>query len=659
MKPRLLPLAGMLIACAVLAFGADTLGLFHSASSRLSDMAFLDRAADQRLMIVAIDDASLSRIGRWPWDRSVHAELIRRLSDAGAKVIAVDVNFPEPSNQVNDQELADAIKRAGNVVLPVELSDIVIEKGAYVQKGSAVKPMSGILGSAAASGFTNLPLDADNVSRRLPLTVNEKDGSQVHGFAAEALRLAGFIPAANEIPTDGSSRLIINYPGRPGTVRRLSAADILQGSVSLESVRGSIIFVGVTARDLHDEQLVPTSGGSPMSGVEIHASIADTLLTRHWLKDASSFAVILSLLVAVLLVGFAAFLLRPRYSILVLLLAVASYAVAGFVLFDRGILLGLLWPMISMVAAYMGASVYRFVTSEQEKKEIKQIFSRYVSPSVVESLMKDTSKIRLGGERRRMTVLFSDLRGFTSLSESLTPEQLVDVLNSYLEEMTKIVFEEGGVLDKYIGDAVMAFWNAPMGQDDHAARAVRCALKMKQRLHEMNEQKMFPNGIQLRVGVGINTGEMVVGNIGSSLRHDYTVIGDSVNLASRTESLCKTYGTEIIITKHVLDGIDGQFIVRELDQVAVKGKTEPVKMFEVLGRMDAATNEQKESVTLFADALRQYYARNFTEAKNLFAAYLLRFVDDAPAKLFFERCAEYEANPPQADWDGTFVRMTK
>ncbi|MFO0764738.1 MAG: adenylate/guanylate cyclase domain-containing protein [Patescibacteria group bacterium] len=473
------------------------------------------------------------------------------------------------------------------------------------------------------------------------------------------LRLAGLLPTVTETPTDGLGRLIINYPGRPGTVRRISAADILQGSASLESVKGSIVFVGATARDLHDEQLVPTSAGSPMSGVEIHASIADTLLTRHWLKDASSIAVALSTLLAVLLVGFAAYLLRPRYSVLVLLLAIAGYAVAGFVLFDKGILLGLLWPMIAMIAAYMGASVYRFVTSEQEKKEIKQIFSRYVSPSVVEALMKDTSKIRLGGERRRMTVLFSDLRGFTSLSEGLTPEQLVDVLNSYLEEMTKIVFAEGGVLDKYIGDAVMAFWNAPMPQEDHAARAVRCALKMKQRLHEMNEHKMFPNGLQLRVGIGLNSGEMVVGNIGSSLRHDYTVIGDSVNLASRTESLCKTYGTEIIITKNVLEDIGGQFIVRELDQVAVKGKTEPVKIFEVLGQMDQATNAQKESVTLFADALRQYYARDCTEAKNLFAAYSSRFADDVVAKLFFERCTEYEANPPQTDWDGTFVRMTK
>lgn len=659
MKSRLMPLAGMLLLCAAAAFTADTLGLFHSASSRLSDMAFLDRSPDARLMVVAIDDASLSRIGRWPWDRSVHAELIRRLSDAGAKVIAVDVNFPEPSNQVNDQELADAIKRAGNVVLPVELSDVVIEKGVYVQQGNAVKPMSSILGSAAASGFTNLPLDADNVSRRLPLAVKEKDGSQVYGFAAEALRLAGLAPKTNEIPTDGLQRLIINYPGRPGAVRRLSAADILQGSTSLESVKGSIVFVGATARDLHDEQLVPTSGGSPMSGVEIHASIADTLLTRHWLRDASFVAVALSTLFTVLLVGFAAYLLRPRYSIILLLLGIAGYAVAGFVLFDKGILLGLLWPMMAMIAAYMGASVYRFVNSEQEKKEIKQIFSRYVSASVVDSLMMDTSKIRLGGERRRMTVLFSDLRGFTSLSESLTPEQLVDVLNSYLEEMTKIVFEEGGVLDKYIGDAVMAFWNAPIAQEDHAARAVRCALKMEQRLYEMNEQKMFPNGIQLRVGVGINTGEMVVGNIGSSLRHDYTVIGDSVNLASRTESLCKEYGTEIIVTKHALEEVTGQFLVRELDQVAVKGKTEPVKIYEVISSIDDATNVDKERVALFADALIQYYQRNFVEAKNLFAGYLTRFENDVPAKIFFDRCHEYAMNPPAADWDGTFVKMTK
>ena len=659
MNTRFLPLAGMLLACALVAFGAESLGLFHTASSRLTDLAFLDRSADPRLMIVSIDDASLSRIGRWPWDRSVHAELVRRLSDAGAKVIAVDVNFPEVSNTLHDQEFADAIKLAGNVVLPIELSDVVIENGEYLQRGEAVQPISQILGAAAASGFTNLPLDADNVSRRMPVVVREKDGSSVKSFAAETLRVAGLAPATNEILTDSFGRLVINYPGSPGTIRRLSAADILQGSTSLESVKGSIVFIGATARDLHDEQLVPTSAGTPMSGVEIHASIADTLLSRAWLRDLNMALAGLGILLAVFIVGFAAYLLRPRYSVILLLLGIAGYAVATFILFDKGILLGLLWPVIAMVAAYMGASVFRFVTSEQDKQEIKQIFGRYVSPSVVESLMADPSKIRLGGERRRMTVLFSDLRGFTTLSESLTPEQLVEVLNLYLDEMTKIVFEEGGVLDKYIGDAVMAFWNAPMTQDDHAIRGVRCALKMKKRLQEMNARAEFPNGVQLRVGVGLNTGEMVVGNIGSSLRHDYTVIGDSVNLASRTESLCKDYGVEIIVTKNTLTDLAGAFLVRELDQVAVKGKAEPIKMYEVLSVTEGATDEDKERSVLFADALTQYYQRHFSQAKALFAAYMTRFANDTTAQLFFDRCSEYEANPPSIDWDGTFVRKTK
>ncbi|MCA9384524.1 MAG: adenylate/guanylate cyclase domain-containing protein [Candidatus Magasanikbacteria bacterium] len=659
MKQRLLSLAGMLIVCALCVISVDALGLFHTASSRLTDAIFLHREPDSRLLVVAIDDASLSRIGRWPWDRSVHAELVRRLSNAGARVIALDINFPENSTPESDAELARAIQQAGNVVLPIELSNVVIQDGQYVQEGQSVKPISSILGVASASGFTNLPLDSDNVARRLPVSVNEKDGSQIYGFAAEALRIARLVPALNEIPTDRSKRFIINYPGQPGVLPRLSAADILQGSADLSVVKDKIVFVGATARDLHDEQLVPTSGGIPMSGVEIHASIADTLLTRLWLKDASFIANALSLLMGILLIGFSAFLLRPRYSVIALIVIIFGYITAGFLLFDKGILLGLFWPVVAVIAAYMGASVYRFVASEQDKSEIKQIFGRYVSPSVVESLMMDPSKIRLGGERRRMTVLFSDLRGFTTLSESLTPEQLVEVLNMYLDEMTKIVFAEGGVLDKYIGDAVMAFWNAPMTQEDHAARAVRCSLAMKKRLQEMNEQKLFPNGVQLRVGIGMNTGEMVVGNIGSSLRHDYTVIGDSVNLASRTESLCKDYGSEIIVTKNTLDELQGQFLQRELDQVAVKGKTEPVKIHEIINVMSQATDAEKERAVRYSDALSLYYQSRFSEARRLFNEFLELYPSDVPAKLFFERCSEYEANPPGEGWDGTFVRKTK
>lgn len=634
-------------------------GVFDTWGSRVTDRFFLPRTADTSAVIVAIDDASLSKIGRWPWPRNVHAELIDKLKALGAKVIALDVNFPEPSNTADDHALSVSIKNAGNVVLPIELSFVGAGGDREFDSKNTVQPIAEIESAARAAGFSNTPLDEDSIVRRVPLSARGLDGSHVPSFSYEAARLMDRAPSPEEIPRDRQGNLLVNYPGEP---RRafpiIAAADILQDKVRTSDIAGKAVFIGATARDLHDQQNVATSYGDPMSGVEIHASIYDTLVSHAWLAPVSPWIQGALVLVIGLMLGALVPWLRPRWSFLSALGIWIGWLLSAFLLFDKGQVLDIVWITFVIFFGYAALILERWLETDAQRRQLRSAFSRYVSPSVVDHLIREPAKLKLGGERRTMSVLFSDLRGFTSLSEGLTPEALVDVLNTYLNEMTNIVFEEGGVLDKYIGDAVMAFWNAPFDQSDHAARSVRTAIRMRDTLEEMNRKGVFPKGIELKVGVGINTGDMVVGNIGAEVRYDYTVIGDSVNLASRTEGLCKEYGVLIIITKNTRDSLGSDFITRELDSVAVKGKKEPVKIYEVLGEEGKVSSDRSSFAKKYEAALADYYGRRFDEAAKACEELLVLKSDDLTTQHLLERCHIYKETPPPADWNGAWV-MTK
>ena len=454
--------------------------------------------------------------------------------------------------------------------------------------------------------------------------------------------------------------MLINFPGTPRTAFPIiSAADVIQNRVDLNRLKGKTVFVGATARDLHDQQNVSTSFSDPMSGVEMHASVYDTLVQKKWLVPVSLGIQGLLLILAGLFIGFLVPHVKARISAISAFAIWFAWILSAFFLFDRGYVLDIVWISLVMLFGYMALLLERWLESDTQRRQIRTAFTRYVSPSVVEQLVREPERLKLGGERRNMSVLFSDLRGFTTLSEGLTPEKLVGVLNTYLNEMTNIVFEEGGVLDKYIGDAVMAFWNAPLDQADHAARSVRTAIRMCKKLEEMNREGVFPKGIELKVGVGVNTGEMVVGNIGADIRYDYTVIGDSVNLASRTESLCKEYGVLIIITKNTRDMLDESFVTRELDSVAVKGKKEPVRIYQVLGLAGEVSDKEIAFAKQCEVALNDYYAQRFAEAIKECEALLQIKSDDLTTQHLLERCHLYQQTPPPADWDGAWIMKKK
>ena len=640
---------------------AFVIGMFDTSSARLTDRLFLSQAPDPSIVVIAIDDASISQIGRWPWPRRVHADLIQVLSEAGAKVIAYDVNFPESSDPENDGALAASMRSAQNVVLPVELQ--LQMKGGIVSYDPEhlLAPQADILSAARAVGHSNTPPDSDGVVRSIPLAPPSAsaDRSVTRSFVAEAMRVAGLSKQLEEAELDPDQRLVVHFPGEPfHAFPTISAVDVLRHRVPLERLRGATVFVGSTAADLHDALLVPTSHGLLMPGVEIHASAYDTLASGRFLRHiprvfAAPFLILLALLVTLLVMR-----ASTRVSLVVSFALWIGACLGVFILFDRGWIADLLWPSLTIVFTYAAVTIERRITADRERRELKNAFSRYVSPSVVDALIKDPKRLRLGGERRRMSVLFSDIRGFTTISEGLDPEGLVQMLNIYLHQMTEIVFKHQGVLDKYIGDAVMAFWNAPLDQPDHAREAVETAIEMRDTLVRMNQDKAFGER-ELHIGLGVNTGEMVVGNVGGEARFDYTVIGDNVNLASRLEGLTKEYGIGIIITEETRKDCGKDILTRRLDKVAVKGKKEPVMIYEAMCRMTEAPDTLRDLSAQYEHAFETYLARDFAAVRDLCEKILETHPMDDPSTVLRNRAIHFIESPPSATWDGTWVYTKK
>lgn len=634
-------------------------GAFEAWNNQVTDRFFLSHKPDPSIAIVAIDDASLSAIGRWPWPRNVHARLIDALKADGARVIAYDVNWPEASTGSDDEALAQSIRNAKNVVLPVELQITKTSAGIRYDPHAIVRPIAVIEQAAFAVGHTNTPPDADGVIRRIPIAVGAPDGQEYLAFAAIVAEQLNPALDLRQIPWRAYEEFRISFAGAPlQTFPVYSAADVLNKRIPEGALRGKAVFVGATAPDLHDEQIVPTSGGVPMPGVEIHSSITDALLQGRRIIDVPTWIQAIALLLLGMLIGVFVGVMRMRYSVLAILSIWVGTLVASIVLFDIGIIFNVVIAFLLIVFAYAIMTLERRMTADADRRRMRFAFSRYVASPVVDSILRNPKSLELGGQKRSMTVLFSDVRGFTSLSESLPAEKLVHVLNTYLTRMTEVVFAERGVLDKYIGDAVMAFWNAPFDQKDHALRAVRTAIGMRRALAEMNRQQLFGPDIQLAAGVGINTGEMIVGNMGSDIRFDYTVIGDNVNLASRVEGLTKEYGVGILITEPTRKAAGDSILVRRLDKVAVKGKREPATLYEVLGLMSEATQEDVNLATDFEEAFTRYVNGEFETAIAVCGSILQHHPTDGPCRTIIARCHHFLSDPPPDEWDGTWV-MTK
>ena len=735
---------------------------------------------DAHVVIVAVDERSVRKLGMWPWPRAQLAVLVRQLKHCGARVIGFDMIFAEPDASriepvvaglleqyrrlpgadqsylalleqtrqrvQGDRRFAKAVEEAGNVVLGYffflekselhgldikevtssELEDIAYSAIGYLVPARQLNPEQACgrflrpvgvranikeLGeSTDYFGYFNQVPDRDRIYRRVPLVmcfphsrtgpdgkkktayeylpalslkvlslwygqpiellVDTLDGQTYYpghlGLYLGPLGMPG--PGHRQIPVESAVRFRLNYYGGSKTFRHLSAADLIglegrdpaalpagdSGRQACRAVRDKVVLVGATTMGIYD--LRPTPFETSFPGVEIHATTIENVIRGEymlrpqlfWLYEAAF------MLLAGVLLSWLLGKLRLTVGLLVVLAMMVATVAGDYCLFLADIQSHAVLPEIFMVVQFIALAVWRYATEEREKTRIRHAFQFYLSREVIDEVLRDTSKLKLGGERRELTVLFSDIRGFTTISEKLDPGALTELLNQYLTPMTEIVFANQGTLDKYIGDALMAFFGAPVPFADHAHSACRAALEMMEQLRRLDEQWEARGLPTLEIGIGINTGEVSVGNMGSASRFDYTVIGDNVNLASRLEGLNKAYGTHILISQSTRQAVGGHFTCRLVDSVRVKGKQLPVDIYELIHKGPPQPGPD-DWISTFEQALQEYRRRHFQEALRL----LLELPEDPVARLFAERCRHMQQHPPPEEWDGVFVATSK
>jgi adenylate cyclase len=531
------------------------------------------------IVIVAIDEDSFDELDiAWPFPRALHGTLLEVIASGKPLAVGVDVLFPEPSvrGAEDDRELGEAVKRVGRrVVLGAAIS--FVTEGFYVKKDPNL-PLALIREGAAAVAPVNISPDRDAVIRRVPVRHDVDGGAPLDSFDYALYRLA----AANGLPVAPAptrETLIINHRGPRRTYPWVSYHRVVQGDVDPAIFEGKIVLIGPTTIVLHDVFSTPFERGGEMPGVEIHASAIETLVRGDRIRVAPWQ---LSFLLALVGGPLGAFLVVQLRALRAFVVVVALWAVLGVTTFAAfsfaNVWIMAVGPTAGLVLGYVATSIENFIREQREKRRLSQFFS----PDVLREIVRHREDVQLGSARRLITVFFSDLRGFTSLSENMEPEIVAEMLREYLSEMTQIVFKHKGTVDKYIGDCVMAIWNAPFEDPDHAVNAVKTALDFQERTLAVSAKWEERIGGKIRNGCGINTGDAVVGTMGSRQRLEYTAIGDTVNLAARLESTTKEYNASIIISESTHEYVKGMFMTRELGAVTVKGKTQPVKIFAVL-----------------------------------------------------------------------------
>jgi len=677
--------------------------------------------------IVDIDDKSLEKLGQWPWPRTRIADLVTELTRLGAAVIAFDAVFSEPDRlnpafaadtfrhldeetrvklralPSNDQILADAIKASrvvlGESGLPEEIAalDKTLPVTGIAMLGEEPQrfmfDFPGLLRNvpvlehaAAGRGLFTIRPERDGIIRRVPM-IMQAQGQTMPSLTFEILRVASgsgtiLIKAEKagiksigvkgfQIPTDHNGQLWVHYARNDASIY-VPAVNVLEKNVAPDMIAGKLVLIGTSAVGLNDIKTTPVSRAMP--GVEIHAQVLESALTGAVISQpiygiAVEFAT--ALLFGLLVIAFA-----PQFgpiTLVVLGAAFASMLIGLSVYFyahDR-LLIDFTYPLMSTTAIYLTLIFTSFVREQAQRRQIRSAFGQYLSPALVEQLAQSPEKLVLGGEEREMTIMFSDMRGFTSISETYKndPQGLTALMNRFLTPLTNAILNRKGTIDKYMGDAIMAFWNAPLDDKDHQLNACEAALDMLERVDELNqarEQEAKEEGrpfIPLNAGIGLNTGTCVVGNMGSDQRFDYSVFGDSVNLASRLEGQSKEYGFPIIVGSRTALAVKDRFAILELDFIMVKGKKEPEVIYAIAGREDTAQSGRFQRLrNLTIEMLSCYRARDWEGA---FAAIARgRKTDEANSlellyNLYEARIRGYLENPPPQDWNGAFALLTK
>lgn len=585
MKIKLVHMIAFLTALAVFFMYRGTLDTM--------DYFFQDRfmqqesAADTRIAIIAIDDESVTDFGSWPWNRSVHAQLIQTLAEGQPAVIAFDVTFPSPSadDTEADQALIEAVASAGNIVLPVYGTFASSAKQGGLEALEISEPFAELKEAAAAVGHINTIPDRDRVVRS-SLYSFTNEGQQVESFSWVIYRMfkerLGETVNADMLPLDGFGRFHISYTGRPGQYEAIPYSAVLSGDVPADYFKDRIVLIGPYATGFKDDYLTPLQVKSPMYGVEIHANIIQALLEGDLKKELDWKWNAVMLLMAASLAYFLFRRLKMMVSFLAVAAVIAVFVIGSSYLYGRGIIISIGYVVPFLIVSCIVVVGFHYVQELLERRRVTEIFGRYVAPEVVNQILKNGEEgLKLGGTRRELTVLFVDIRGFTPLSERAEPEEIVEILNEYLDLAANCIFKHDGTLDKFIGDAAMAIFNAPLLLDDHPMRAVEAAWAMKEGSTALERKLVERFGFGVKFGLGIHTGPAVFGNIGSKSRMDYTAIGDTVNTAARLESNAKP--GQIILSEAVYNVVKDRIIANSLGEIKVKGKEQGITIYELEG----------------------------------------------------------------------------
>jgi len=681
--------------------------------------------------IVDIDEKSLAdpRLGQWPWPRTRIADIVNNLTRMGAVVIAFDVVFAEPDRlnpdmaaenfrgldeatreklralPSNDQIFADAI-RASRVVLGESGGrdvhsdlDKALPVTGFAMLGEDPEPyifkFDGLLRNvkvleeaAAGRGLFTIVPERDGIVRRVPMIMDAQD-VRMPALSFEVLRIlggSGTIMIKTDkagidsvvlqglrlkIPTDSFARLWVHYARNDPSIY-VSAVDVLDGRVPPEMISRKLILIGTSATGMNDIKTTPVSRAMP--GVEIHAQALESALTGSALSQPShgeEWEFLAALVAGIVVIAFAPAFGPVTLVVVGALLAALLVGTSWYFFTQHRLLIDFTYPLLSTTLIYLTLIFSSFVREQAQRRQIRSAFGQYLSPALIEQLAQSPEKLVLGGEEREMTIMFSDVRGFTTISESYKhdPQGLTALMNRFLTPLTNAILARKGTIDKYMGDAIMAFWNAPLDDREHQVNACEAALDMLERIDELNKERELEaqDGghayIPINVGVGLNTGTCVVGNMGSDLRFDYSVLGDSVNLASRLEGQSKEYGFPIIVGSQTALAVKDSFAILELDFIMVKGKKEPEVIYAIAGRQDTAQSGRFQRLrNLTIEMLACYRSRDWDGA--LAAIERGRRTDEAHAlellyNLYQARILDHRKNPPPQDWNGAFALLTK
>lgn len=617
------------IAVTFLLFIAQIGNIGASWQEKIIDRFYLKSDAPKNYLIIAVDDLSIKEIGQWPWPRKTFADALSKLQST--QIVAFDINFSEPSRSgvTDDNAFKIAVEKSlVKVVFPLELDS----------RGRPLSDPLSLFSPHVLSGYVNIPVSGDGIVR---FADTERGQYQSFSSLISDAKLVGGIR--------------INFLGPAGTISTIPFIDLINDKIPETLLEDKKIIIGATAPNLHDTLNTPFG---TMSGPEVQATIAENLDNGSAKKDVSLFVGFIYILFFSLIASTIALFASRVVSLTLLFLSGLVLAlVSALVLFSFGLIMPVLYGLLSFILSGAGGVAIQYTNERKKRVEIRNIFRHYLTDDIIEELVQNPEKLKLGGERRDMAMFFSDIRGFTAIAEKLGPEQLTSFMSEYFSIVSHIILDKKGVLDKYIGDAIMAFWGAPIATADYVKQAALSGTALRDALPQINEVAKKYNIPTVSLGVGINKGSVVVGNMGSENRFNYTCVGDEMNFTSRLEGLNKNYGTIIITSESVYEMLkdDTEFLFRELDTVIVKGKQIPKKIYELRSRN--TTKSETSMFSLYEEGLGYYYAGKWNEAIEKFRQ-VLSIEKDTPSDIMITRCNDFLNNPP-SDWKGVYEHKEK